>query len=135
MKLYLAGPINACSDDEVTGWREQVKTQLHSDLASWLSVEIVDPADRDFRGVENETHKTIVEGDKADIYGCDAVLAYCWQPSYGTAMEILYAWECGIPVYAVVPADKPISPWVQYHSARVGRNLYASVVLLMGDFR
>lgn len=116
MKGYLAGPINACSDDEVTAWRETVK-------ATCSKIEWVDPADRDFRGVEDETFTSIVEGDKADIDRCDFVLAFCWQPSYGTAMELLYAWEREIPVIAVVPESAPVSPWVQYHATIVARSL------------
>lgn len=118
LKVYLAGPINACSDDEVTSWRAEARTHLEG-----LGYEILDPADRDFRGVENETFESIVEGDKADIGGCNVMLAYCWQPSYGTAMEIIYAWEHNISVVAVVPEGKPISPWVQYHAESVHRTL------------
>lgn len=122
MKVYLAGPINACSDEEVTRWRTDARAHLEP-----RGHEIVDPADRDFRGVENETFESIVEGDKADIDGCDLVLAYCWQPSYGTAMELLYAWERKIPVVAVVPNGQPVSPWVRYHAAVVCPSLYGAL--------
>lgn len=113
-RLYLAGPINACSDDQVTGWRERAKARIVDELGSWI--DIVDPADRDFRGVEDENYETIVRGDKADIYSCDAILAYCWQPSYGTAMELLYAWQFDKRVFVVVPKGLPVSPWVKYHA-------------------
>lgn len=121
---YLAGPINGCDDDQVTTWREQVKQALpHID---W-----VDPADRDFRGVEHETFTTIVEGDKADIDSVDFVVAYCWQPSYGTAMEILYAWEQNKPVIIVVPADRPVSPWLTYHGTVVRTLAEAEATLIL----
>lgn len=70
---------------------------------------------RDYRGKESENVAAIVEGDLADIANCDAVLAYCWQPSYGTAMEIRHAAaERKIPVHVV--ATPPISPWLAYHA-------------------
>jgi nucleoside 2-deoxyribosyltransferase len=123
MKGYMAGPINACTDIEVTEWRDTTKRERPE-------IEWVDPADRDFRGVENETFASIVEGDKADIDGCDFVLAYCWQPSYGTAMEILYAWERDIPVIAVVPNGLPVSPWVRYHAYRVCPSLFGALKVI-----
>lgn len=125
MRIYLAGPINACSDDEVTSWRAEARAALEP-----RGHEIVDPADRDFRGVENETYESIVEGDKADINRCDLVIAHCWQPSYGTAMELLYAWERDIPVFAVVPNGQPVSPWVRYHSKRVCPSLFGATQLV-----
>jgi nucleoside 2-deoxyribosyltransferase len=119
VKVYLAGPINACSDEQVTAWRSDARKHLEG-----IGCRIVDPADRDFRGVESETFWSIVEGDKRDIDDCDVVLAYCWQPSYGTAMEILYAAERNIPVVVVVPNGLPVSPWVRYHAERVCPSLF-----------
>jgi len=122
MKVYLAGPINACSDDEVTVWRAEVR-----ELVEDLGHEVLDPADRDFRGVEAESFVDIVEGDKSDIDKCDVFFAYCWQPSYGTAMEILYAFIEERISIAVVPEGKPVSPWVQYHVTDVYRTLEAAL--------
>ena len=119
VKGYLAGPINARTSDEVFAWRKEMKGLVPS--IDWL-----DPADRDFRGIEAGNEKDIVEPDKADILECDVILAYCWAPSAGTSMEILYAWERGVTVISVVPEGQPISPWVTYHSDVVHRSLSAA---------
>ena len=108
MRVYLAGPINGCTDLQANGWRDIVRNTLAG------RVELVDPMARDYRGHEDADARAIVEGDKADIEACDVVLAYCWQPSYGTAMEIHHAWTKGIPVF--VAGRRPYSPWLSYHA-------------------
>ena len=55
---------------------------------------------RDFRGRTQGNERAIVEGDLADIDGCDAVLAAFTAPDEGTAMEAWYAHRTGKPVVA-----------------------------------
>jgi nucleoside 2-deoxyribosyltransferase len=107
MKIYLAGPINGCTDEEANGWRSQVK-KIHPD--------VLDPMSRDYRGKEAENFRDIVEGDKRDIYQSDGVLVYFEKPSVGTSMEVLYAYERRKPVVVVNVSGKPISPWLAYHA-------------------
>lgn len=109
MRVYLAGPIHDCTDSQANGWRGQVR-------AAWggMPIVCVDPMARDYRGKEAENVSGIVDGDKQDIASCDLVLAFCWRPSWGTAMEIHYAHSIGVPVHAVV--TPPVSPWVAYHA-------------------
>jgi len=107
MKLYLAGPINGCTDAEANDWRSAVK-KIHPDC--------LDPMARDYRGKEAESVREIVEGDKADIDQCDVVLVYFERPSVGTSMEVFYAWGCGKPVVIIDKSGKPLSPWLTYHS-------------------
>lgn len=120
MKVYLCGPINGRSDDDCTGWREYVKARLPDTL---------DPMTRDYRGRELEPGiaKEIVLGDKADISLCDAVIAYYDKPSVGTSMEVLFAWEHGIPVHVVDKSGKPLSPWLMFHCERVHQSLDAAI--------
>lgn len=110
-KVYLAGPINGCTDSECNDWRSRAKDILHQ-----IGYETLDPMDRDYRGVEDSSWNSIVEGDKKDIQDCDFILAYCPSPSVGTSMEIFYAWTIGKRVIAVVPQGKPVSPWLRYHA-------------------
>lgn len=110
MKIYLAGPINGCTDAEANDWRSAVK-KLHGD--------VLDPMARDYRGKETEAVNAIVEGDKADIDACDGVLVWFERPSVGTSMEVLYAWERGKPVVVVNRSGKPASPWLTYHARAV----------------
>lgn len=114
MKIYLAGPINNCTDEECHGWRDRAKELL-------LGHECIDPMVRDYRGQEATAYKAIVEDDKADIDSADMVLAMCPKPSVGTSMEILYAWERNKKIVAVVFGS--VSPWLQYHSSIIVHSL------------
>lgn len=107
--VYLAGPINGCTDEECKDWREWMTKELRG-------FGILDPMRRDYRGKENESIGLIVEGDKKDIDQSDYVLVNYDKPSVGTSMEILYAWERGKRVIVVARGDSPISPWLAYHS-------------------
>lgn len=74
---------------------------------------------RDYRGKEHESVNDIVELDKFDIAQSDALLVYFDKPSVGTSMEVLWAFERGKLVLVVNASDKPLSPWLLYHSHRV----------------
>jgi nucleoside 2-deoxyribosyltransferase len=111
VKIYLAGPINGCSDSECNDWR--------TDLKSVPNHEYIDPMRRDYRGKEAENVDEIVKGDIADIDEADLVVANCPKPSYGTAMEIFYAAHVlGKSVWIVCADEKP-SPWLLKHSKRI----------------
>lgn len=121
--VYLAGPINGCTDDEANGWRQGFMERLPED-------DFLDPMVRDYRGQEDECVVEIVEGDKADIDQCDIFLAYCWQTSWGTGMEILYAWETGKHVMLVIPEGTRVSPWQRYHSHQIVWTLAEAAAVL-----
>lgn len=116
--MYLAGPINGCSDAEAQHWRAEVTRLLNGD--------VLDPMRRDYRGREDENVLGIVEGDKRDISECQAVIVYAAHPSWGTAMEVYHAWAEGKRVVVVVP-DGSVSPWLRYHSTLVVRTLAQAV--------
>lgn len=109
MKVYLCGPINGCTDDEATSWRDQAK--------KYLACETYDPMSRDYRGRELEPGiaKEIVENDKLDIQACDAILVMYEKPSVGTSMEVFYAHQLGKLIVLVDQSGKPLSPWLIYH--------------------
>jgi hypothetical protein len=121
LRTYLGGPINGCTDDEANGWREGFKTR--PELAH---VDFVDPMERDYRGREDDCVNEIVELDKRDIDSVDILLAYAWQPSPGTHMEIMYGY-CQAPnsplVLLVMPEHMRISPWLRYHSHKIVHTL------------
>jgi nucleoside 2-deoxyribosyltransferase len=110
--IYLAGPINGCTDEECKDWREYVKAQLGEENT-------LDPMRRDYRGREMECVDEIVEGDKADIDAATILLINYDRPSVGTSMEILYAWERGKKVIVVAAPGVRISPWLSYHSHKI----------------
>jgi len=121
--VYLAGPINGCSDEGASGWRDAF-------MADRPHLEFLDPMRRDYRGREDESVNEIVEGDIADIYACDVFLANCWQVSWGTAMEIFFAHDIGKKVILVIPEGTRISPWLRYHSDEIHNTLDT---VLQGD--
>ena len=114
-RVYLAGPINGCTDDECMTWRDWFKGC--SDPIEW-----VDPMVRDYRGMEQDEYREIVELDKRDIKSCDIVIVNYHMPSVGTSMEVLYAWERRIPVIVIDESSTPISPWLRYHSTSIVKN-------------
>jgi nucleoside 2-deoxyribosyltransferase len=111
-RVYLAGPINGCTDDEANNWRDIAKTRLGARNC-------IDPMRRDYRGREEQCVTEIVDGDKNDISSSDVVIANCWQVSWGTAMEIHFAHSLSKPVIAVAPPGARVSPWLRYHAVIV----------------
>ena len=80
------------------------------------------PMNRDYRGREDEPiiRRLIVEKDKKDIMMSDTLLALCEQPSFGTAMEILFAWSLQKQIVVVSSYG---SPWIKYHASVMFKNL------------
>lgn len=132
MRVYLAGPINGCTDDEAKTWRDYVSLQLQQ---ADLGIEVFDPMVRDYRGRELEPGiaALIVEQDKADIVGVDTVLVCFDKPSVGTAMEVLFAWQNTKCVIVVNLSGKSISPWMLYHCDIVVSSLDEALELLVDD--
>lgn len=123
MRVYLAGPIFQCQDEECIDWRKEVKAKL-------TGFEILDPMERDYRGVTDENFRKIVEEDKADIDQCDLLLVNHLKPSVGTSMEILYAWEKEKHVFAVCNNGE-ISPWMLYHCHKIFKSLDEAISALV----
>lgn len=118
--IYLAGGINGLSDADAMDWRAEATALLGG------PDKVLDPMARDYRGKEDENVDQIVEGDKDDIEASRAVIVYAARPSWGTAMEVLYAWEAYKRVIVVVP-DGPVSPWLRYHATAVVRTVAEAV--------
>jgi len=114
--VYLAGPIYDC-DDTCVEWRKAAAGILRSKKIMSLS-----PMNSDYRGKEGNPiiRKKIVERDKKDIFMSDTILALCEQPSFGTAMEVMFAWSLQKQVIAVTRHG---SPWIRYHANEVFDNL------------
>lgn len=119
-KIYLAGPMDGCTQYEMKNWREAVKLL-------WGEDNVYDPSVRDYTGrvaeLLYEECKYIVESDLADIRKSDIVLANCWKRSYGTVMELVYAKQYGKYIYVVMP-EKEISPFIRVHADYITNNLY-----------
>lgn len=120
--VYLAGPINGCTDAECLDWRLEARSLLGPAFG------ILDPMRRDYRGREIENAAQIIAEDYADIAQCDAVLASVARPTWGTAMELHAAFSMGKRIVGFGAGDRP-SPWLVYHAELVS-DLNAAVCLL-----
>ena len=83
MKVYLAGPIEICSEDEILVWRNYVETKLGN-------FDIITP--KYHLGSDSE----IFENTKTNVEECDIVFAHLpkaineRRASYGTIFEVAY---------------------------------------------
>ena len=114
MVIYLCGGINGLSDADCRDWREVAK--------SLLTGETLDPMRRDYRGREDESVDAIVREDLEDIHASFYVLVNATRPSWGTAMEIAYAYTMRRPIVAFV-GEAPVSPWLRYHCGAIFKTL------------
>jgi serine/threonine protein phosphatase PrpC len=118
MTTSLCGGINGLSDADCRDWREVAKAQL--------ATSTLDPMRRDYRGKEDESVREIVEGDVEDIQASQFVLVNATRPSWGTAMEMVYAHQCGKLIFAWV-GDSRVSPWLRFHSDEIHVSLEDAV--------
>jgi nucleoside 2-deoxyribosyltransferase len=95
------------------------------------TIAFLDPMSRDYRGKEAENISNIVVGDKKDIDNSDVVLVNACKPSWGTAMEIMYAFINGKRIIAFGAGDKP-SPWLVYHCTIVNTLVDACNHMMLG---
>lgn len=125
MRIYLAGPINGCSDEQANEWRARATTFLGG-----MGIDVVDPMTRDYRGQEAANVTAIVNGDLVDIASADALLVNAERPSWGTAMEVAIARrQMRKTVFAFVGAGCRVSPWLAYH-ARVVETLDDAIIAI-----
>ena len=118
--IYLAGGIMHLTQSQIHHWRQQVMIELQG------SFRIYDPTVRKYKydslfGGANE----IVTIDKMDINNSDIVLVNASKSSWGTAMEIMYAYmkEKIIICFTDESDMSKISPWIIYHSTKVYESL------------
>jgi len=116
--IYLCGGINGLSDADCKNWREQAK--------SLLKGVTLDPMVRDFRGREDQAGSMLVHADLHDISKCQFLLVNATRPSWGTAMELVYAHQSHKTVIAFVAPGNPISPWLRYHCSEIHLTLEAA---------
>lgn len=115
--VYLAGPMEGCSYEEASGWRDRI-----TELFKRHDIAVRNPMVRDFREVfaqgKNIPPEIIIEPDKGDILQSDMIVVYYSQKTTGTSMEMLYAYYWGIPIITIA-VKRPVSPWITYHSTAV----------------
>lgn len=114
--IYLAGPIDNCTHEEMWEWRDKAKNLLHP-------IHCFNPCNRHFDmtgGNTDSISKQVVTLDKAEIAASDGLLVWYNPPKAnsrmtGTTMEIIHAFERG-KLVVVVSKLEYVSSWVDYHS-------------------
>lgn len=122
--VYLAGPIHGCTDEECKGWRAEARRMLEQ------TFDIIDPMDFDCRGREDLLAVEIVQGDIFRLGMADLVLVNATRPSWGTAMEMVYANQAEKVVVAVTGSEK-VSPWVRRHASECFQTLQQACLELV----
>jgi hypothetical protein len=118
--IYLTGgnldALNGVSQFTSPDWRSLATTKLHR-----YGLKVVNPLELFWTDIDgndpNQTNPVIdlqVRRSLDLIDQCDALLANLSKSSYGTAMEIFYAYRRGKIVTVV--GQSPFSPWVLSHS-------------------
>lgn len=104
LKIYIAGAV-----------REQAyREYVHRVYGDHPKLELLDPI-----RIVQQVFPDVVEKDKLLIEESDILVAYVQAPSFGTVMEIIYAFEKGIPVYLINPnKEHMMNYWIRYHSAK-----------------
>jgi nucleoside 2-deoxyribosyltransferase len=75
-----------------------------------------DPKTMRVKNPTKELISNIVEIDKDKINKSCFLVAYVQQPTFGTVMEISYAYERGMPVFVINPNGKwKKDVWLSYH--------------------
>ncbi|MGZ4849815.1 MAG: nucleoside 2-deoxyribosyltransferase [Candidatus Bathyarchaeia archaeon] len=120
--VYLAGPIDNCTHEEMWVWRDRAEALLHP-------MHCFSPCKRTFtdNNPVSFRSKEVVTLDKAEIAASDCLLVYYNEPlagsrMTGTTMEIIYAFERGKLVVVVTDIER-VSSWVDYHSHRIFKTL------------
>ena len=87
--IYLSGGIKGLSDEQAYGWRTAVKNHYKG-----YPIGIITPTRMTERvDMGRRPPPVICKRDKVAIAQSDIVLAYCPVPSWGTAMELHFAYD------------------------------------------
>ena len=89
LRVYLAGPIRGCNDEQRTWWRNEVKQLLKKDF--------------DFEDPTGWADDFVVSREIAKLEACDILLANMWKESIGTTLGIVRARHQGKPVVLIDP--------------------------------
>ena len=73
---------------------------------------------------EDQNYITIVEDDKVAIRKSDILIAWIQKATFGTGMEIPYAYNLGMPVFIINPNGAWMNDtWLKYHSMKMFKSV------------
>lgn len=119
---YLCGGINGLNDADAKDWREVAKSLLQTDT--------LDPMRRDYRGKEDQSVNEIVQGDLEDIGQSNYILVNASKASWGTAMEMVYAFSYSMKPIIAFTNGATISPWLKYHADQIVNTVEDAVEII-----
>jgi nucleoside 2-deoxyribosyltransferase len=136
--VYLAGPIEGLTHEQMSGWRNQVKDDRR------LKYRVLDPCDREaFHsqvGDQVQLAKRIVFLDELDIRRSRVILMNLSQMNelglrcWGSICELTYAYHLGIPVVLVLP--KPTDhPFILTYATEIHYDLPSAIDATAAYFR
>jgi len=127
--IYLCGGIKDLSSQEQNKWRDNTTKIL------FPRFNILNPMRRNFRDNEFQSQNEICSLDKEDIINSDILLVNATKPSWGTAMEIMFAFSKHKIVICFTGGEyKEISPWVGFHSTRICKTLDDGIKYIQKHF-
>jgi 8-oxo-dGTP diphosphatase len=119
--VYLSGGIAGLSADGCNGWRKRA--------AELLNCSVLDPMRWERDGRSHSPNDVIVQRDLRDIDECAALLVKVDDPSWGTAMEVRYAYQLGLPIIAF-GSPKMSSAWLEHHCDAIYSDLEQATTAL-----
>jgi len=105
VKIYLASTIY--TSEPGISWKQRFTKEFDPDLYRFFDPDPI-----------NEPESYCIAKDKAEISNCDIFVAYIERPSFGTAMEIMYASMLHTkPIMIIDPKGILMNDlWVSFHA-------------------
>jgi nucleoside 2-deoxyribosyltransferase len=111
LRVYLAGPIRGCNEEQRTWWRNEVKQLLKKDF--------------DFEDPTEWADDFVVSREIAKLEACDILLANMWKESIGTTLGVVRARHQGKPVVLIgtsIASRRPASACASWRPSSITRS-------------
>lgn len=125
--VYLCGAIHGLADKDAKEWRDHAAAVLSGRFR------VLNPLAVDYRGREAGNELRIVRTDLQLLADADVLLVNAERPGWGTAMEVLLAWQGHKPAVAFGAGPK-LSPWLIAHTVHRCATLADAISLIMGTW-
>jgi nucleoside 2-deoxyribosyltransferase len=122
----------------LSGWSQELEYRKIAKNYCGDKLDLIDPMIITWPEVnehigENCNYVYVVQRDKKLILQSDILVAYIKRLSFGTIMEIMFAYDHGIPVYVVCDNDQFLDdPWLLFHSTKQFRKIEDCFDFIMG---
>ena len=87
LRVYLAGPIRGCNEEQRTFWRNEIKLALKKDF--------------DFEDPTEWADDIVLSREISKLEACDILVANMWKESIGTTLGVIRARHQGKPVVLI----------------------------------